>query len=360
MRASLIVGSMLSVSVLLAGALIAGPLNPPAGPVASSLKTLTEVEPRIPLTQATTPGDGNSIFRISAPGSYYLIGNVTGVSGKSGIEIASNGVTIDLNGYTLQGVAGSLEGIVPDTGLRTLLIIRNGMIAGWGSHGIDLDFGAPSTSLGNVIEDVLAVSNVGDGIKVPDGSSVSRCVAARNGGAGFVTSNNAIFIACTAQGNTANGFSAGFGCLYRDCIARSNGGSGFAPTGTGKFTNCSATNNSVFGFELNSSQAFDCFAASNGTTNFRLSSNCHVVQCESQAGPIGFDVTSTGNSIERNKCVGSTTVGFRVTGTANLIIGNAASGGPARYTIAAGNSVGPILTAPLMAPATNPTANYDH
>lgn len=359
MRASLIVGAMLSVSVLLAGALIAGPLNPPAGPVASSFKTLTEVEPRIPLTQATTPGDGNSIFRITAPGSYYLTGNVTGISGKSGIELASNGVTIDLNGYTLQGVAGSLDGIVPDTGLRTSIIIRNGMISGWGNHGIDLDFGAPTTSQGSVIESVIAVSNAGDGIRCPDGSSVSNCVSARNAGHGFSVANSATFSACTAQGNGLNGFGGGFGCVYTSCVARGNTGAGFAPNGTSNLTHCSATSNGFIGFDLTSSQAVACTSVSNSTSNYRCASNCYLLQCDSQNSTVGFDVTGSGNRLEGNKCTNATT-GFRVSSTSNLVIGNAATGGTTRYSIVAGNSVGPILTAAFIGTATNPTANFDY
>ena len=39
-----------------AALVLAGPLTPPAGPVASSFKTLGEVEPRIAITAANTPG----------------------------------------------------------------------------------------------------------------------------------------------------------------------------------------------------------------------------------------------------------------------------------------------------------------
>src|SRR6185369_7398513 len=82
----------------------AGNLNPPAGPVASTMKTLSEVEPRIPINATTTPGDADSIFRITQPGSYFLTGNITGVNGKHGIEVAASSVTIDMRGFDLVGV----------------------------------------------------------------------------------------------------------------------------------------------------------------------------------------------------------------------------------------------------------------
>ena len=55
----------------------AGDLNPPAGPVTSTMKTLDQVEARIPVQSLS----GNLGFQhiISQPGSYYLTGNVTTV-----------------------------------------------------------------------------------------------------------------------------------------------------------------------------------------------------------------------------------------------------------------------------------------
>src|SRR5438105_3055049 len=100
-------------AILVGGAwwVSAGDLNPPAGPVAPTHKTLTEVEPRIAINATNTPGDANSLFKITQPGSYYLTGNITGVAAKNGIAIAASGVTLDLNGFDLLGVASSLDGV---------------------------------------------------------------------------------------------------------------------------------------------------------------------------------------------------------------------------------------------------------
>ena len=51
-------------------------LDPPVGPITSTFKTLTEVEPRIAINATNTPGDADSIYIISQPGSYYMTGNI--------------------------------------------------------------------------------------------------------------------------------------------------------------------------------------------------------------------------------------------------------------------------------------------
>lgn len=53
----------------LAGRLLGGDLNPPPGPIMPTMKTLVEVEPRTAI---------NSLpFNVTAPGSYYLTGDLT-------------------------------------------------------------------------------------------------------------------------------------------------------------------------------------------------------------------------------------------------------------------------------------------
>ncbi|MEO1513126.1 MAG: hypothetical protein AAFU70_13725, partial [Planctomycetota bacterium] len=108
-----------------------GGLNPPAGPIQNTGPDLGQVEPRIPVGPGTTPGGSFSQFTISQPGSYYLTGDLVGVSGRSGIFIESSGVSLDLNGFEVRGVSGSGSGIViSGFGIDNVRIF-NGGVRGW-------------------------------------------------------------------------------------------------------------------------------------------------------------------------------------------------------------------------------------
>src|SRR6188768_715136 len=73
-----------------------GSLTPPAGAPAPVMKSLDQIEARTPISSAP--------FTITAPGSYYLIGNLS-VSSGNAIVIATNDVTLDLNGFTISSTA---------------------------------------------------------------------------------------------------------------------------------------------------------------------------------------------------------------------------------------------------------------
>src|SRR5690242_16063675 len=79
-----------------------GALTPPGVP-APMMKSLDQIEPRTPVDATHTPGNSFEGFIISQPGSYYLTTNILGSSGKDGIEIATNNVSLDLNGFALLG-----------------------------------------------------------------------------------------------------------------------------------------------------------------------------------------------------------------------------------------------------------------
>lgn len=207
-------------AIVVAGAWLAsaGDLNPPPGPVSPTMKTMIEVEPRIAVNETNTPGDDDSLFRITQPGSYYLAGNVTGESGKSGIEIAASDVTLDLNGFALIGVSGTLKGISAG-GSR--LSIFNGTIRNWDGGGVS---GASARSL---FAHLRVSDNGSNGLLVGEHCIIVDCTAAWNAGWGFQTSDYTVVERCTAEANGIGGFRGTGFCVFKKCIAANNNGDGF-------------------------------------------------------------------------------------------------------------------------------------
>ena len=296
----------LSIATLAAAAYIshAGPLNPPAGAVASTYKTLSEVEPRIAINATTTPGTATATFRITAPGSYYLTSNLAGEAAKNGIEIASPGVTIDLNGFELQGVPGSLDGIATTAVDLYAIAILNGAVRSWGGDGIDL---GTNLSGGARISGVRAASNIGAGIRAGRGSEVSHCTATSNSGEGIATGSGCTISSCTCVGNTGSGISTGVECIIIECAVRLGGGDGIVASG-----GCQILNNA---------------SGSNG-----------------QATTTGANIRLTGadNRVEGNNCT-SCDQGIVATTSGNLIIRNSCSGNATNWVLAANNIYGPII-----------------
>lgn len=114
--------ALASTCVLHPAALFAqGSLTPPGAP-APTMKTLAQIEPRTPISAAP--------FTISAPGSYYLTANVT-VTNGNGIMIAANGVTLDLNGFTISSTSPNATGFGIQLASRSSdITIFNGHIRG--------------------------------------------------------------------------------------------------------------------------------------------------------------------------------------------------------------------------------------
>lgn len=290
----------------LAGLASAGPLDPPPGPIAPTAGP----EPRTPINQANCPGDGTAVFVISAPGSYYLTGNVDGVEGQHGILVTAANVSIDLNGFTLRGTAGALSGVSSNSAATR---VANGVADGW-TTGMDVQ------ALGALVERVAVLNNSSAGIRTANPARVADCFAALNG-IGIDASNGTAVLRCNITRSTTYGVQAQQGCLIEGCtvrggIANSTGISAvrtnvvdcavFASTlgievVLGSASNC-LTNACQTGFRVQSSRAVHCRASgTNGTTGFLIeSTGSHVEGCSAFDNNIGFSMPASGNCVIRN------------------------------------------------------------
>lgn len=360
-------------ALCLATPMFAGPLDPPAGPVASTGKTLTEIEPRIAISAANTPGDANSLFRIAAPGSYYLSGNLGAASGFVTIEIASSHVVLDLNGFTITGAAGAVAAIRCEVGGILGVTIRNGVITAFPGAALDLEVAIVQ---GCLIERVHAVGNGFRGIRAGNNAIVRDCIAEDNGNFGISVGANATVTGCVSRNNGADGFVAGLGGVFTNCAATGNLGEGFIHAGNGTLLNCVSRGNAGSGFEVSTSSLSGCTAASNSESGFLVSSStltgcvavanqqhgiiassdCLIQNCvaDSNGGSItngaGIFVTGADTRIDSNN-VTDNDIGVRVSGTGNLIVRNSCSGSGTPFNIVEGNRYGAIVNISIGTPA---------
>jgi parallel beta-helix repeat protein len=344
------------------------------------MKTLEQIEARIIVNAANCPGDSSNQFIINTGGSYYLIGKILGVANKNGISIQSDNVTVDLNGFAVNGnVSSSLAGIIVP-GSHANIAIRNGTVANWGGNGVDLSnannaqihhIRASNNSAGiitgydSTVTNCTAYNNQLTGIRINHGT-VANCSAFSNNGDGISTDYSTV-TNCTSNNNHQNGITAA-GSAITNCAASGNG-DGFTVI-TSTVTNCDASLNNGYGISTDESTITNCTAkdnangisgsvstianctASNNTTDGIVVSSFNAVaknQCSSNGGA-GIHATAGTNKIEQNN-VTSNDVGIQVDSSSNFIVGNSARGNAGtngNYSIVAGNRIGTIV-----APATS-------
>ncbi|MFG0274927.1 MAG: right-handed parallel beta-helix repeat-containing protein [Phycisphaerales bacterium] len=285
---STIVSTILAAS--LTGAAFAGSLTPPGAPSAT-MKTLDEIEPRIPIGPLTTPGDADSVYRIAQPGSYYLTDHVNVTLGKRGIEIASDDVTLDLGGFTVRGIQnGTFEGIaaIAAGSTRKNISVGNGVVTNVSGPGVQL-----FDSEGAIVHDMRIDSTGADGLVAGFGGVVERVTVVECAGDGFNASNGTVFRDCNARQNGIHGFVGRM--TASGCTASDNGGAGF--NGNGSFENCLSSSNDLSGFFINApSNLTGCTAISNLTDGFVASNEPSIaLNCiASNNGDAGFYDTNNG------------------------------------------------------------------
>ncbi len=206
---------MLSFAVSIAPA--QGPLAPSAAP-GETMKSLAQVEPRIPI-----PG-GSSPFTISQPGSYYLTTNMTRT-----LTIAANNVTVDLMGYRIASSSGdAIEMSSSSIGTNTL--IRNGSLRpNVGSVALDGRYADDC-----IFEDLRIEGNgAWCGIYADDRCIVRNCEVRGCDDRGIAVGKDSEVRDCRVIGGTLDGIQAESGCRIVDNVIEGHGDDGLYITGSG-------------------------------------------------------------------------------------------------------------------------------
>jgi hypothetical protein len=287
-------------ALLVTGAwLYAGPLNPPAGPVTPSYKTLAQVEPRIDV--ATLPGNSSANHIITQPGSYYLSQNVlvnspTGGMLFFGVSVQADDVTLDLGGFAiLQTGTGSSSGAgVHVNSGRSRVAVRNGTISGFLA-------GVSAVGASGVQVRDVAVNGISAGIDAGADAQVENCRV-------------------TYQGFSNAGIRVGAGSIVSGSVATCSGsnGRGFVLGDSARAIECTARAGSV-GFELANGASIDrCTAADMETKGVTAASNNSILECNIRACPTGIDLTAGGTRVERCK-IGNATIGVRSAGISTIV-----------------------------------------
>ena len=374
----------------------------PTGAPAPSMRTLLQIEPRTPVDATHTAGDANSIFRISTPGSYYLTGNLTFTprlgdsSQQSCIEIQSNDVTLDLNGFRISNGAGTngLNGIIVNGNYKAITI-KNGTVTGWNLDGI-----AAAGVTSGTFENLTVDNNSDDGLVVGSTATIRNCRATNNKNRGIVADNNSTISDCEARSNPKAGIVGTTRCVISRCVVSdATSGDGIVADNFCTVESCTVNNAFNFGIKtvnrpnISNCNVTDCGHIDvNGVSGgilLRFAGtvrNCAISfnrigieilgssdgggalvennQLDSNSGG-GIDILSSGNRIDNNTICCSGGPAIRTHEGGNFIVRNHAvgnNGGAADYVLGGNDTVGPIVigkgTISGIAGGTSPWANF--
>lgn len=255
------------------------------------------VQAQTVITQASIP------LAITAPGSFIVGGNLTGVPGGPtagiGILIAADGVTIDMNGYSFTGVPGCQHGIFTYLS-RQNITIKNGNLRNWPGDGVQ------ATSARNIqLSNVRASVNGGAGLRLGQAALVENCQALSNGLMGISVRDGSSVRGSTATANFGNGIEGTNGCTISDCVAYLNRGNGIR-VGT-------------------ACRVFDNLCVSNGTALINNRS--------------GIVVDGSGSLVKNNHTAGGNQ-GIEINGFNNILVGNTMANNADDLQVSSGNISG--------------------
>lgn len=287
-------------------------------------------------------------YTINTPGSYVVTKDMVGASGQHGITINSNHVALDLNGFTLHGVTGSLNGIHILTGSsRRDVVIRNGGVFNWDGNGVDA-----SLCFNMQVSDVIVSECALDGIRVGKDGIVKRC---------------SVYRCSLGQINRAGIWGDG-GNIVSECRLHDNGGLGIfvgdnpGAVGESIVERCGVSYCTSVGIKVTDACIIkDCQVDTCGTHNIVcrrynvVTGNSSVSAGINSATGAAILALESWNRIEDNNCNNSD-IGIATQGGSNVIIKNTVLLNTTPFSLTGTNSVGPSIGLGDIS-STNPWAN---
>lgn len=305
----------------------------PPGSEAARMRTLNQVEPRLPILAIP--------FTITNSGAYYLAGNLIS-TGMSGIIIQQDNVELDLRGFCLNGGNRPGTGVWVDGSYQNINI-RNGLVKDWAGLGINADNAVLCS-----INDVAAINNSAGGIYVGPNSQVQNCRA--NGsymGRGIDTGSGCVVSKCQSRGNQI-GIAIGAQGRALECLADSNASDGMIAADYSVISRCQGSRNMRHGIQV--------------------ASKCRVEDCAFSDNGGGFDggsgifVMGSQNRIENNSLAGNQ-AGISVetaTASHNLYLRNSSSALQTNYIFSSTDAHGQIIdvSSNQVIDSSNPWSNF--
>jgi len=330
------------------------------------MKTLQEMEPRVPLSATTTPGDVSNTYIITQPGSYYLTGDVRPTGGRNAILVSADNVTIDLRGYALDGSADTtgFKAGITNSGNRRNLRVFNGTIRQFRGYGMIGRFDTSS------FEDMAFIDSAGGQLEImqSSGCTVKNVrTHAVTGETGIQVGTNSVVEGCTVEGG-----SVGITCLsgvVKNCSVLNPGFTGISCSG-GVISNCtveganntSSINNGGITLAGSGGLIESCVLKSCASGGVTAAARAEIVNCQFVGCAKGANITSSGRvRIEGCQFVLCSSAVI-VSGTHSMVLGNRFSECTTNITAGAGNTIGEMLdfsaaggtlTAANMHPAAN-------
>lgn len=368
--AATLISAMATGLMLLCPLAQAGDLEPLAAP-GPTMKTLDQVEPRIPIPGSLDPIDD---YIIANPGSYYLTGDRH--CNAYGIRIQCDNVTVDLMGHSLVGPGAAGPGysgfyLVASNNIE----IRNGTIREFGHAAI---YEANEDGKNHRVIDIRAIGNGGSTIHLKGTYHLVRnCTVIDNGGNGiYVEGSHSMVVDNVVCDNDGDGINTGVSSLVARNITSSNDGVGiYAGSASSAIENtvyrngsqgiqasngCTVIGNTVdqngdIGIDVGyGSTVKDNTCRINADHGIQITTDSLVINntCDgngqSTADGAGIQATNTDNRIEANH-VTDNDRGIAVSAVGNLIVKNTAAGNNTNYDIVPGNKVGTISADPANA-----------